>query len=135
MFSEPVRSSSQISSNKRVKDWDSAKRILSRLDPDDCSFIIFENANRNYIQCAGSKDGLTVEARIYENGEQFKHYRFGRRKRSGKRVKIDCFCGPIRVDKTELLTLEDAEAIMQQFLEDGTFHHSYVATVLSEKYE
>lgn len=128
MFPTPVQYSREGRPSWQIKDWDTANKLLSYLDPEIRSFAIFQKADRSYIQCAGAKRGLTVEARIPGVNGEFKHYRFGRGEPVGKTVIIRCSVGPISVDETQLLQLRDARILMRQFLEEGTFSERYVAT-------
>jgi hypothetical protein len=88
MFPSPVHYSREGDSGWKIKDWDTANKLLSYLDPKVRSFAIFEKDDRNYIQCAGAKRGLTVEARLYAKRGKFTHYRFGRGEPVGKKATI-----------------------------------------------
>lgn len=134
MFSSPVHYSREGTPGWKIKNWDAANKLLSYLDPKVRSFAIFERDDRSYVQCAGAKRGLTVEARVYGKRGKFKHYRFGRGEPVGRMVSIRCSVGPIRVDETQLLQLRDARIIMRQFLEEGTFPDKYVATEIGQEF-
>lgn len=134
MFAQPIHGSSELYEGEEFSNWEEASDFLSELDPEECSFVVFDKPDGNYIQCAGAKRGLTVEARVYQTPKKFTHYRFGQGEPTGKKAVIQCSCGPIEVDESQLLQLHDARILMKRFLEEGSFSDQYVATDISKTF-
>jgi hypothetical protein len=118
-----------------ITSWETANQLLTYLDPDRASFACFTLPDGSYVQCAGSKRRLTVEARLYEANRQFKHYRFGKGQLLGREERIDCNIGPIHVDRTQILQLRDARTIIKLFIEERRLHPNYVIVELNDKFE
>jgi hypothetical protein len=104
---------------KKNPDQNEIKDILNTIDPDHKAYFILTDEFGSYIQCAGSKDKLTVELREIKDNK-FKHYVI--RKRDNKIsftsiwTQINCRVGPIRIHETEVLNIEDAIDLFNVFL-------------------
>ncbi|ALN18604.1 hypothetical protein [Ectopseudomonas mendocina] len=117
-----------------VKSWDDANTLLGYQKAEGPSYTVFSLKNGSYIQCAGGKKSLVVEARIFNESGSFKHYRFGNTEKSGAHAIIECNCGPITVDKSQVLTMRDARLIIKQFVESngmalGEYHASDITSM------
>ena len=88
------------------------------------------------VQCAGGKTKLTVEARVTEQGDAFKHYRFGKGGLSDRNVVIECNCGPFTADETQVLKMKDARLIIKHFVENnGELLSGYEAQDISNVFQ
>ena len=101
--------------------WSETALALARLEPATCPAVVLsETASGSYIQCAGSRERLTVELREFK-GEQFKHFVIGRANDKGWHEvvwdEIQCSVSPVRVHDTEVLQLEDAVVLFKCFFE------------------
>lgn len=121
--------------NQYLTNWEYARQQLSFLDPIKHSFIILSLPNGNYVQCAGSKQELTVEARIFSSDNSHSHYRSGKGSLSRQEAVIRCNVGPIFIDASQVLTLQEAEQIMRHFVETGGLHPDYVVIKQTEGFE
>jgi hypothetical protein len=102
-----------------IRSWNDANKLLSYFGSDNHSSATFTLESGSYVQCAGAKTRLTVEARIVKPNGNFVHYVFGLGDRSGKIEEIECSVGPISVDATQVLTLRDGRKIIRHFVESG----------------
>ncbi len=97
---------------------------LKELNSSTNSYVILESGN-DYIQCAGSTDHLTLEARIYNLDGSFKHYVIGRKDTSKVWHTIECKVGPIRVLGHEDLSIEDAKSVFSYFYKNNEISPDY----------
>jgi hypothetical protein len=58
----------------QIKYWDDANKLLSYLNPEGPSSVSFTIDSSSYIQGAGPKTRLTVEAIVVEPMGRFSHY-------------------------------------------------------------
>ena len=100
------------------------ENFLNKLDPDKSPYMILEGKNGDYIQCAGSKERLTVEVRFYTD-VSFKHYRVGKNYNSSVWYKIICKVGPIRVLENEVLVQEELLDLFKYFYTDNDIIPTY----------
>lgn len=125
MFPEQVHYSRTSCPGWKIKDWDTANKLLSYLEPNKWHFAIFELADNSYIQCLGSKTALTVEAREYDKSGNYKHWVFGKGEITNETTKVGGEAGQVEVDKSQVLTMRDARQIIRQFLESRSFPERY----------
>lgn len=126
MFPEPVHYSRTDSPvGWKIRDWETANKLLSYLDPERRPFAIFTLPDNSYAQCLGSKRRLTVEAREYRSDGSFAHWVFGRGAPLREPQEISASTGPVTVDVSQVLAMRDARIIIRQFLETRTFPASY----------
>jgi hypothetical protein len=119
-----------------IKSWEDANKLLGHQKTEGPSYTVFTISNGSYVQCAGGKTELTVEARVIEQGGSFKHFRFGKGKLSGRQVEIECSCGPIKVDETQALKMKDARLIVRHFVEsNGELLSGYEAQDISNVFQ
>jgi hypothetical protein len=118
-----------------VDSWETANSLLSYLHPDKRAFAAFTLAGGGYVQCAGAKRRLTVEARIYVQPDRFAHYVFGRGALTGAHTHIECAVGPIEVDTSQVLEMRSARRIMRHFIETRSLHPDYTATDVTHRFE
>lgn len=111
----------------QLHSWDDANHLLSYLKPDGQSFAAFTLSDGSYVQCAGRKTRLTVEARVVASRAKFRHYVFGKGAPTGETESIACAIGPIEVDRTQLLAMRDARLLIREFVERRRLHDSYYA--------
>jgi hypothetical protein len=114
-----------------LQSWDDANHLLGYQKAEGPSFTIFTRGDGSYIQCAGGKKRLTVEARIIENDKTVKHYRFGKGKPVNSVESIACNCGPIEVDSSQILTMKDARILIRDFVENSRFSQKYSTTEIT----
>lgn len=102
--------------------WTKVEESLKQIDPNTKCYFILTSDSGSYIQCAGSKEKLTIELRETKDGT-FKHYVIGKGdgENSLRTVwqTIDCRVGPIRVHDNEVLGLTDAVANFKFFYTDS----------------
>lgn len=93
------------------------EQALHHLNSIDNAYVILENENEDYIQCAGAAARLELEWRRYvEKG--FKHYLIGHPEVSTVWTKIYCSVGPISILENEVLTVTEALELFTCF-----YHH------------
>ncbi len=98
---------------------------LAQLHPRGPSFVILSRDDGSYVQTAGAKLRLTVEYRQM-NPSNFRHFTLGKIPADPRPTCINCKCGPIHCHLNESMTLNDAEIIFKEFLENGRVPGSYV---------
>lgn len=119
-----------------IKSWDDANTLLGYQKAEGPSYTVFTLCNGSYIQCAGGKKQLVVEARVISENGSFNHYRFGLGNSSGKPQTIECNCGPITVDESEALTMRDARLIIRHFVENkGELLGKYNTTDITKMFQ
>ena len=102
--------------------WTKVEESLKQIDPTTKCYFILTSDSGSYIQCAGSKETLTIELRETKD-DTFKHYVIG--KGDGENSlgtvwqTIDCRVGPIRVHGNEVLDLNDAVVNFKWFFSDS----------------
>ena len=102
-----------------IKSWEVANKLLGYQKVDGPSYTVFTINNGSFVQCAGGKSNLAVEARVVKQAGVFKHFRFGKGKRLGREAVIECSCGPIMVDESQVLRMRDARLIIKHFVENN----------------
>lgn len=117
-----------------IKSWDDANALLGYQKAEGPSYTVFTLKNGSYVQCAGGKRSLVVEARVLNENGSFNHYRFGNGEQSGVQETIECNCGPITADKTQVLAMRDARFIIRHFVENngnilGKYHASDITNM------
>ncbi len=106
--------------------------MLPTLHPKERAFFVLtEKKTGNYIQLAGARKRLTVEARI-KNKKSFQHYRFGRAQKDAEKTYINCKVGPINVIKSQALTLQEATIIFKVFFTSGSLCNEFKLEDISE---
>jgi hypothetical protein len=100
-----------------LKSWDDANALLGYQKADGPSYSAFTLPSGSYVQCAGGKRRLVVEARVTGPDASFRHYRFGKGARAGHDEAVACNCGPITADASDILTMRDARLIIRHFVE------------------
>ena len=133
-FPSPIHYSREDSPGWNIKDWQTANKLLSYLSLEGMSFAIFEKPDGSYVQCAGCKRRLTVEARVYENGGRFRHYVFGKGQLTGSVEKIQTTDYEVTVDASQVLQMRHARCIMKPWLEGGSFPQEFTATDVTERF-
>lgn len=117
-----------------IRNWDTANKLLSYLGPKVSQFAVFEKPDSSYVQCAGAKRRLTVEARVYNSDGGFVHMVFGRGNLIGNRERIVCDDGPIFVDESQVLQMRHARLIIRPFLEQGVFPEQFEKTDVTDTF-
>ncbi|RYG65059.1 hypothetical protein EON80_18070 [bacterium] len=97
---------------------------LRQIDPQHRSYLILNRPDDSYIQVAGSRLKLTIEFREVQ-GDSFHHYVLGRFPTESRQVVISCSCGPITVQRNEVLLIEDAVRVAKEFMESGRVPEEY----------
>jgi hypothetical protein len=126
MFPEPVHySRADCPAGWKIRDWDTANKLLSYFDTERRPFAVFTLPDNSYVQCLGAKTRLTVEAREYHSNGSFTHWVFGQNAPIGVQEQIKVSTGITTVDTSQLLAMRDARSIIRQFLETRTFPTNY----------
>jgi hypothetical protein len=117
-----------IINKKEINSSSNLGKFLSKIHPSKNPYFILNMENKNYIQCAGSKERLVVEIRLFSNHEKnkFKHFVIGKLPLGKTWHKIECKIGPIRVLENEVLKLEDATKLFMLFLKEEEFSKGYI---------
>ena len=101
-------------------DWNQIETEINNLGSKNCGYLILENDNGDYIQCAGDSEMLTVEYRIHTKSK-FKHYVIGKgENKSPLKVNwvfLQTDAGGIMIHKEEVLNLKEANLIFKAFFE------------------
>jgi hypothetical protein len=134
MFPDPVHYSRNDSPGWKIRDWETANKLLSYLEPNRRPFAIFTLPDNSYVQCLGSKTRLTVEAREYQHDGSFTHWVFGRGAPVRAPERIEVSTGTVTVDASQILALRDARLIIRQFLETRTFPTAYDRQDITERF-
>lgn len=100
------------------------EEILNQIDPFSFPYVVLTNENKDYIQCAGSKNAMAIEARFYNNGT-FKHFVLGRELMSKVWDRIECKVGPIDVLSHEVMDLNNAIILFKSFFLTGSIPQNY----------
>jgi len=98
---------------------------LNKLDPKLNSFYILEHDNGNYIQCGGSNAECTVELRVYDGPNQYKHYVLGHAEGSTQAASVKMSAGAVRVQKSEVLNAVEAAELFRLFFDGKKFPKKY----------
>ena len=133
-FPEPIHYSRENSPGWKIKDWDTANKLLSYLSTDGMSFACFEKPDGSYFQCAGSKTRLTAEARIYAASRQYRHFVFGEGELAGETAKVDTTDSEIEVDVSQVLQMRHVRLILRPWLEGGAFPRDFLVTYVTERF-
>lgn len=132
-FPKPVHFSREDSpTGWKIKDWDTANALLSYLNTKGRSFVCFQKEDGSYVQCAGSKRRLTVEARIYNEDKSFKHLVFGKGQLKNEKEKVDTTDYHVLVDSSQVLQMRHARLIMKPWLEGEEFPSEFEVTDMTE---
>jgi len=133
MFPEPVHFQRPGQGGWKIKDWETANKLLGCLAPERRPAAVFTRSDGSYVQCAGSKTRLTVEARrLLPDG--FQHLVFGRGPKTGTQETVECGVGPIECDSSQVLTMRDARLIIRTFLEQGVLDSRYAAEDVTQRF-
>ena len=117
-----------------IESWVEASELLEVLEPTGPSYFSFTLSNGDYVQCAGGNERLVVEARLDANQPNPKHFVFGVGELSGTPQCIECNVGPIYVDESQVLRIEDALLICREFIEKrGSLHTAYSVENVMER--
>jgi len=113
-----------VSDNQMLTSLEILEETLNRIDPFSFPYVVLTNENEDYIQCAGSREEMAIEARFYNNGT-FKHFVLGRELMSKVWAKIECKVGPIDVLSHEVMDLNDAIILFKSFFLSGDIPQNY----------
>jgi hypothetical protein len=126
MFPEPVHySRTDCPTGWKIRDWETANKLLSYFEPERRPFAIFTLPDKSYVQCLGAKTRLTVA---------FTHWVFGRGTLTGSSERIRVSTGDVTADTSQLLSMRDARLIVRQFLEARTFPSVYHRHDVAERF-
>lgn len=117
-----------------IKDWETANKLLSYLNTNGRSYAIFSKPDGSYVQCAGSKTRLTVEARLFKSPREYRHYVFGNGPLQNSDDSVMTTEYKVTVDKSQVLQLRDARLIMKTWLESGDFPTRYTLTDVTTRF-
>lgn len=134
-FSQPVHYSRTDTPGWKIKDWETANKLLSYLELRRRHFTTFTLPDDSYVQCLGSKTALTVEIREQQQDGTFKHWVFGKCPPIGEMTRVGSDSGSITVDRSQVMTMRDARLIIRQFLETRTLCERYHRQDVSDRFE
>jgi hypothetical protein len=134
VFPKPIRYSRENSPGWKIKDWETANKLLSYLNTDGMSFACFQKPDGSYVQCAGSKARLTAEARIYDSPGRYRHFVIGRGELTGESEKIQTTDYEIEVDASQVLQMRHVRLVFRPWLEGGTFPGQFQMTDVTERF-
>ena len=101
-------------------------QALNDLNPDTNSFYILERTSGDYIQCGGSKNGCTVEIRIYDLDGTYKHFTVGHRDGSNEPTTVKMSGGVVNLEAREVLTYGEAIELFERFFSGDDVPTTYV---------
>lgn len=109
-------------------DWEIVLSRLSYFGHKGPDFTVLELKDGSYVQCAGSKNRLTVETRTYGPERSFQHMIWGRSTCTGVKARIESIDGYIEVDASQILQMRDARIIIKAFIEKEEIPGTYIST-------
>ncbi len=89
--------------------------VLNKMDPTTNSFFILNCDNGNYMQCGGSTAECTVELRLYDGPEDYKHYVVGHADGSNQAASIKMSEGVVNVQNCQVLNATEAAELFDLF--------------------
>lgn len=109
-------------------DWREIEHWIEQIDPKTNCYLIWTANTGSYIQCAGSKERLTIEMREWTDNT-FKHYVLGRgAEKSPLRTiwdRIECRVRPNYFHDCEVLSKIDALINFKAFHDDSQISAEY----------
>ncbi len=119
--------------------WRDVEAAITDIDGNTTSFVILGDADsNNYLQCVGSKAGLSVEFRQYIEST-FKHFRIGKGKGENpllnEWLSLECKVGPIMILKAELFTKEDVIAIFKEYFQTQTIPIEFTKRNITKQFQ
>ena len=133
-FPEPIHYCRTDTPGWKIRDWETANKLLSYLEPEKRHFAAFTLPDNSYAQCFGSKTALTVEVREQHADGSFTHWVFGKGPLIGQRITVGPASGSVTVDRSQVLTMRDARLIIREFLEARTLCARYDRQDVSERF-
>lgn len=113
------------------------ENALEQLDSTNRAFVILENGENGYMQCAGRTNECCVELRVNIE-DSFKHWIIGKGETTSplKTVwhVIKSKVGPIRVKKEEQLDLSDAKILFSSYLNNEPLPQDYYKRNVTKLY-
>jgi len=109
---------SEISTFEEVKD------SLNKIEPHAYPYLILVKENGDYIQCTGDKNKLTIEVRFFSTNS-FKHFVMGKKEQNKIWATIASKTGPIRVLLHEVLNINDAVILFNEFYDNGVISNNF----------
>lgn len=111
-----------------VGSWAEIEENICQLHPvERCFYTLSRSNEESYVQFAGARRRLTVEARIYRDNGEFKHFRLGRIDGEEGRAYINCRIGPIHLSKHQVMNLKEATEIFRRFYEGEDFFEGFTS--------
>ena len=109
-------------------------RALEHITPRGPSVFILTRADGSFVQTAGSRIRLSVEAR-YVRPEGFRHLIVGVEDEDTELTTVVYSCGSLDVQKCEVLRLRDAQIIFDGFLRTGQIPAPYIVRDVTNMFE
>ena len=111
---------------KQAASFEDVETALSALHPTRMSFMSLTAGDGSYVQVAGAKLRLTIEARRVQADGSFRHVVLGRPSGPTEEISINYIGGPVTVLRREVLSLTDATLVCRTFFESHTLPVAYV---------
>jgi hypothetical protein len=105
--------------------WSDVESALLSIHPKNHSFIILSNKKGSYVQTAGARLRLIIEHR-QKSIFGFKHIVFGNPPENSERISINYSGGAISLNRSEILTVDDAISIFRAFFEGKEVPEKYL---------
>lgn len=134
MFPQIVHYARSDTSGWKIRDWDTANKLLDYLEPERLHFASFTLPDDSYVQCIGKKTALAIEAREYFEDGSFTHWVFGKGALVGREVRVGGTPGTVGVDESQVLKMRDARRVIRQFLETRTYPDQYAKQDISARF-
>lgn len=127
----------EIEGYKTVENPSSAyiTKALEHITPRVPSIFILTRPDGSFVQAAGSKTRLTVEARFMRANGGFQHVIVGVEDDDKELTHIAYSSGTLVVQKSEVLKLPDAQTIFSSFLRTGYIPMPYINRDVTKLYE
>ncbi|NIK21608.1 hypothetical protein [Paenibacillus lupini] len=102
-------------------DFDYIEMFLEQMNNETSSFCTLSLDDFCYIQCAGSKEEMTIEWR-YKTESGFRHFVIGRNQLIKIKRKVKYSAGGIIVRSNEVHNYKDALILFQVFFQQNDIH-------------
>ena len=115
---------SGVIKESEISTFEEVKNSLNKIEAYDYPYLILVKENGNYIQCTGDRNRLTIKIRFFSNNS-FKHFVIGKKEQSKVWVTIANKIGPIRVLFHEVLNIDDAVIVFNEFYDNGIISNDF----------
>ncbi|AIQ37630.1 hypothetical protein R50345_25175 [Paenibacillus sp. FSL R5-0345] len=113
--------------------FENVKSYLGEMDGKTASYCTYELNDIHYVQCAGSKNGMTIEFRKQtDNG--FRHFVLGYKSLIKTKIELPYSGGKIQVRSNEVISVADAKEVFFTFHSDQKVPEGFVLRETTEMF-